>query len=294
MVPREIHSALVTGGSGYIGAIVTDFLERSVALAQVWSYGSAGLDVTDRTAVAERIRALKPDVIFHLAAKAETDWCEDNFEEAKRVNVDGALNVVEEGLTHGAQVVYFSSACLYPDNARFYAEHDAMQAFCRYTETKLLAEQKLKPCSDEILIIRMRQPFSNHRHRRNLLEKLASYSEFIDEPNSMSHLEECVPVIWELCRMGEAGPYNLTNEGWTTPLKIAHLIKRYWQPDMEIEAIGYEELLAKLRARRVNSLVDCAKLKAKGFVLTPVEDAVADCLENPCELGEYDWSRSVP
>lgn len=272
---------------------MTDFLNRGAGLPQVCSYGSRELEVTDREAVAASIAQAKPDVIFHLAAKAETDWCEDNFEEAKRVNVEGSLNVVQEGLACGARVVYFSSACLYPDNSKYYCEQDAMQAFCRYTESKLLAEQKLRPYADQVLIIRMRQPFSNHRHRRNLVQKLASYTEFIDEPNSMSHLEECVPIIWELCRMGETGPYNMTNEGWTTPLRIAQLIKQHWRPEMSTRSIGYEELLGKVKAHRVNSLVDCSKLKAKGFALAPVEEAVVDCLTNPCKLGEYHWPGSA-
>jgi len=294
MVSREIRCALVTGGSGYIGSIVTDFLKRRADLPEVYSYGSRELDVTDRAAVADRVGAAKPDVVFHLAAKADTNWCEEHFEEARKVNVDGSVNVVEQGLAHGASVVYFSSACLYPDNSKYYAEQDTMSALCRYTETKLMAEQALHPYAARILNIRMRQPFSNHRHPRNLLQKLASYSEFIDEPNSMSHLEECIPVIWDLCQMGAVGPYNMTNEGHTTPLRIARMIQQHWNPAMSIESISYAELLEKVSAPRVNSLVDCAKLNAKGPRLSPVEEAILDCLLNPCELAHYDWTRGLP
>jgi len=293
MVPAEVKCALVTGGTGYIGAVMTDFLKRSASMPAVCSYGSRELDVTDRDAVAERFHSDRPDVILHLAAKADTDWCERNFEEARKVNVDGALNVVEEGLSVGAHVAYFSSACLYPDNARPYKEDDSLQAFCLYTKTKLLAEQALEPYEDRILTIRMRQPFSNHRHPRNLLQKLAGYTHFIDEPNSMSHLEECVPIIWRLCLAGRTGPYNMTNQGWTTPLRIAELIKRHWQPDMTIGRMSYADLLTAVEAPRVNALVDCGKLEGEGFALRPVSDAIEDCLENPCDLGEYDWSRSA-
>jgi len=293
MVQSEIGAALITGGTGYIGSILADFLERGVGMRRVWSFGSSGLDVTNRRAVAERLDSLEPDAVFHLAAKANTDWCEHNFDEASAANVGGTVNVVEESLARGVRVVHFSSACLYPDNSKPHTEQDEMQALCRYTETKLLAEERLRACSDRILIIRMRQPFSNHRHPRNLIEKLASYRDFIDEPNSMSHLEECIPVVWKLCVGGETGPYNITNEGWTTPLSIARLIKQHWKPEMDITKIGYEELLARLEAHRVNSLVDCSKLRAKGFELAPVEDAIVNCLKNPCELGEYDWSRRM-
>ena len=273
---------------------MTDFLRRQAAVPTVRSCGSADLDVTDREAVAACMADLRPDAVFHLAAKADTDWCEDHFEEAGAVNVDGALNVAEEGLSAGANVVHFSSACLYPDNKRPYAEDGEMAAHCRYTETKLEAEQALKPLADRVLIIRMRQPFSNHRHPRNLLQKLATYTDFIDEANSMSHLEECIPVVHELCRIGKTGPYNLTNPGWTTPWRIAGLIRSTIRPDMEFRKITYEDLLSRVAAPRVNSLVDCSKLEAEGFVLAPVDDAVVDCLTHPCDLGGYDWSRRPP
>lgn len=294
MVQSGTGSVLLTGGTGYIGSIAADFLARGAAVPQVWACGSSELDVTDRRAVADALDELEPDVVFHLAAKADTDWCEDNFEEARKVNVQGSLNTVEEALRRGIRVVYFSSACLYPDNEKWYGEHDEMRASCRYTETKLLAERKLEPYGDRILTIRMRQPFSNHRHPRNLIQKLASYRSFIDEPNSMSHLEECIPVVWELCRDGETGPYNVTNRGWTTPLRIAGLIRRHWNGDLTVRQIGYQELLGRLKAHRVNSLVDCSRLAARGFELSPVEEAIVDCLKNPCSPGTYDWSRNLP
>lgn len=249
--------------------------------------------MTDAAQVARALGHYEPDVVFHLAAKADTDWCERNFEQARRVNVGGTLNVVRAALERGAQVVYFSSACLYPDNAKQHAEQDRMEALCRYTETKLEAERALEPFADRVLTIRMRQPFSNHCHPRNLLQKLASYTQFIDEPNSMSHVEECVPVIWELSIAGETGPYNMTNPGWTTPLRIARLIREHWNPDMDIAEISYEQLLEQVEAPRVNALVDCSKLERLGFRLRPVEEAVVDCLRNPCEPGEYDWARTA-
>ncbi len=294
MVSRQVESALVTGGSGYIGSLMTDYLDRFLGLPRVRSYGSADLDVCDRGAVADQLDSDRPRVVFHAAAKAGTDWCEAHYSEAWSVNVGGTVNVVEECLSRDIQVVYLSSACLYPDNRRHYRETDELKALCSYTETKLLAERALEPYADQILTIRMRQPFSNHRHPRNLLEKLAGYELFIDEANSMSHLEECIPLIWDLVVRGTTGPLNMTNPGATTPLRIARMIKRYWRPKMKIGEISYEGLLAMVKAPRVNALVNCSKLESLGYSLMPVEDAIVDCLKNPCDLGEYDWTRSQP
>jgi dTDP-4-dehydrorhamnose reductase len=291
MVPTTTNGIIITGGTGYIGSVIRDFLVRGLALPNVLAPTRGDMDVTQGQAVQRYFREHPPAIVLHLAARAETDWCETHFPEARRVNVDGTFNVVRAGLDMGATVVYFSSACLYPDNKKAYRERDEMKAFCRYTQTKLLAEQIIEPFQNDILIIRMRQPFSNHRHPRNLLQKLAGYREFIDEPNSMSHLEECIPIVWDLARRNIRGPVNLTNVGSTSPLRIARMIQRYWQPDMPVTAISYDELLARVKSVRVNSLVDCSCLEQLGYTLSSVEKAVEDCLSHPCNLGEYSWRQ---
>ena len=80
MVSTHDRCALVTGGTGYIGGILTDLLRRSVSLSRVHSVGSDGLDVTDIEDVRRTVDKAGPDFVFHLAAKADTDWCEDHFE----------------------------------------------------------------------------------------------------------------------------------------------------------------------------------------------------------------------
>jgi nucleoside-diphosphate-sugar epimerase len=289
MVSKPIQRVVVTGGTGYVGSLLTDFLQRSARLEHVASWSSRDADVRDLDAVRRALAAERPDAVFHLAAKADTDGCERRFDEARAVNVQGSLHVVQAGLEAGCRVVYFSSACLYPDNAKAYDESGPLAALCKYTETKLEAEQVLEPYADRILTIRARQPFSNHRHPRNLLAKLASYTRFIDEPNSMTHLEEAIPVIWKLTQGDTVGPLNITNEGWTTPWRIAEMIRRYWQPEMPINKMTYEELLDKVAAPRVNALVDCSRLHALGYRLRPVEVALEDALTRPCDLGDYDW-----
>ena len=70
------------------------------------------------------------------------------------------------------------------------------------------------------------------------------------------------------------------------------MIKQHRKPDMTVREITYEELLDRVDAVRVNALVDCSRLKARGYSPRHVEEAVRDCLRNPCRIGEYDWGGS--
>jgi nucleoside-diphosphate-sugar epimerase len=287
---------LVTGATGYLGSILVDFLRRGVDQPpEVLGLGSNDLDVRDSLAVQRIVCDFSPHYVFHLAAKADTEWCEDHFEEAVETNVVGSLNVVRAGLDVGARVVYFSSACIYPTNTRRHTEAGPIDGLCKYTATKVMAEQALSPHAWDILIVRMRQPFSNHLSQRNLLQKLASYSSFIDEQNSMSHVEESLPVVWRLAlRPNVTGPVNIVNEGAVTPLWIARKIKEMIDPGKLIYQMSYGTLLQKVRAVRVNSLVDTTRLNCLGFRLKPVVRAIDDCLREPCSLGEFPWNKARP
>lgn len=289
------EKVLITGGSGYIGFIFSDFLrvytnhtEKDI---DIYSFGSE-LDVTDRNEVSSFFEREQPDIVIHLAAKAETDWCEDpeNFQKAISVNVDGTKNVVETALSHDADVVYFSSGCLYPTNDKWYGEDDWMDAKCNYTRTKLYAEEMLveNDYTDKILNVRLRQPFSNLNHERNLVTKINGYDELIDEQNSMTHLEQAVAVIFELVMRGTKGTYNITNKGTISPFEIA---TRYGQR-RDVEKISYSKLMGKLDAVRVNSKVDCSKLRDHtGISLSCIHPAIHYSMNSTWEYNDFKRNR---
>jgi len=151
----ETRRAIVTGGAGFIGSHVLDAL-----IAESWegvaiddlSSGSARrvpdqaslevLDITDRDALDRTVDAVRPAVIFHLAAQASVIRSVADPARDCEVNVLGTLRVLEAATRHGAQVIFTSTGgALYGDGAPIPTTEDFMPApLSPYGASKWAAE----------------------------------------------------------------------------------------------------------------------------------------------------------
>ncbi|MBI1810075.1 MAG: SDR family NAD(P)-dependent oxidoreductase, partial [Gemmatimonadetes bacterium] len=118
---RRPSTALVTGGAGFVGSAVVRRLRRDgvrvVVLDALTSAGSharleASLganclfvegDVTDARAVAELLRRVRPDVVFHLAAETRDDRSSDPLR-LVHANVVGTAVLLDEGLRYWSEL----------------------------------------------------------------------------------------------------------------------------------------------------------------------------------------------
>lgn len=118
---------LVTGGCGFIGSHLVDRLLETGHEVSVLDDLSSGHkknlnakasltqgDVADK-ALVEKL-AGNADAIFHLAAIASVQVCDEQPELAHRTNVEGTGIVFATAAAKGIPVIYASSAAVYGDN----------------------------------------------------------------------------------------------------------------------------------------------------------------------------------
>lgn len=120
---------VVTGGAGFIGSTLTDRLlaeGHRVTVVDDFSSGSPDnlaeararhgdrLDVVQAdirdASVTDRVRAVGPEVLFHLAAQADVRVSVARPAFDAEVNVVGSLNVIEGARLGGARKVVFASS----------------------------------------------------------------------------------------------------------------------------------------------------------------------------------------
>jgi GDP-4-dehydro-6-deoxy-D-mannose reductase len=88
--------AVVTGARGFVGRHLARHLARTgVDVVSLDVAGGEPVDVTDRDAVARRIRAEAPDAVYHLAARSHVGASWTDGERLHAVNVDGTRAVVD-------------------------------------------------------------------------------------------------------------------------------------------------------------------------------------------------------
>jgi GDP-4-dehydro-6-deoxy-D-mannose reductase len=114
MEPERI---LVTGGSGFVGGHLLPALARAFPNAAIHA---GGVDVTDREAVAARVREVRPDACIHLAAVSALRQARRDPDQAWRVNLHGTLNLAAAIMADAANCVflYISSADAYGSSFR--------------------------------------------------------------------------------------------------------------------------------------------------------------------------------
>jgi UDP-glucose 4-epimerase len=111
--------ALVTGGAGFIGSNLVDALlargDEVHALDDL-SKGSresvtapAELHVADIREPDAVFDAVRPEIVFHLAAQADVRVSVDRPEHDAEVNVLGTIRILEAARRHGAKIVFASS-----------------------------------------------------------------------------------------------------------------------------------------------------------------------------------------
>lgn len=140
---------LVTGAGGTLGSVLMRVLaeqHRSV-YGLVSTHGPTPevgkvmrVDLTDPRSYVDRIMALAPRVIVHLAAIARTSQALAEPERAQVVNVEASAAIVQLSAALGARLIYASTDMVFDGEGAPYKETDTTEPCTFYGRTKLEAE----------------------------------------------------------------------------------------------------------------------------------------------------------
>ncbi len=143
---------LVTGASGFIGT----HLVRALVAQEAKVIGMDIVKPRDpiknsnvENMIVDIVKGIpkiqqKIDVIFHLAAAADPNYCENNSNEAFQVNVNGLFNILTFAKNNNiSKIVFPSSAQLYGRNPEYFPideKHPIESTQNVYTITKKIGE----------------------------------------------------------------------------------------------------------------------------------------------------------
>jgi UDP-glucose 4-epimerase len=144
--------AIVTGGAGFIGSNLVDALVArgdEVHALDNLSKGSrenvqapAQLRVADIREPDEVFDAVRPEVVFHLAAQADVRVSVEKPAVDADVNVLGTIRVLEAARRHGAKVVFASSGgAAYGECVGPASESAPLRPLAPYGTSKLCGEE---------------------------------------------------------------------------------------------------------------------------------------------------------
>ena len=261
---------LIYGGHGWIGTMVK---------AHLVSVGETVVDATaradDEVAVEAEIRLVKPVRIMSFVGRTHgpgystIDYLEQKGKlvENVRDNLYAPLVLAILGLKYGIHVTYLGTGCIFtnPEDGHptKFAESDRPNFFgSGYSTVKGFTDRLMGFYAKKVLNVRIRMPIVGHHHPRNFITKIVNYEKICSIPNSMTVLEDMVPILTRLATQGVTGTVNLTNPGVISHNDILKLYKKYVDPTIVWKNFSQAEQRKVLLSDRSNNHLDTTLLQS--------------------------------
>lgn len=129
-----------------------------------------------------------------------------------------------------------------------------------------------------VLNVRIRMPITSEVHERNFITKITSYKKVCSIPNSMTVLNELLPLMLELTLRKEVGTVNLTNPGLITHNEILEMYKEIVDPAFTWENFTQEEQNTILLSKRSNNCLDTRVIQSYFPQVKSIKESVRDML----------------
>ena len=271
---------LVTGVKGQLGHDVVLELKKR-GYTDILEYDKDEMDITKKDIVFEKIREIKPDVVFHCAAYTAVDNAEDNSDICHLVNVDGTKYLSEATKEVGAKLVYISTDYVFDGEKPIDLTYDVLdEANPRsvYGKTKYEGELEAKK-NPKHFIVRTSWVFGINGN--NFIKTMLRLSETHDEINVVSdqfgsptYTVDLAKLLVDMVETSKYGIYHANNEGYTSWDAFAREIFKIFNKNTKVNSITTDMYPTKaVRPKNSKLSKDC--LDKNGFERLPSwQDAI--------------------
>lgn len=275
---QELPVILVFGGNGWIGSKVTNILN------------DMNIKFYKSTCRADDIESVKKEVesigiVTHIMSfigrthgvyEGEIIGTIDYLEkpgklvENIRDNLFSPIGLAELCKTKGIHFTYLGTGCIfdYDENHLFgnettgFNECDLPNFFgSSYSIVKGYTDRLMHNLyNDSTLNVRIRMPITDELNPRNFITKIVNYKKICSIPNSMTVLNELLPIMINMSLSKNVGTVNLTNPGLISHNEILTMYKEIVNPEFIWENFSIDEQNKILASKRSNNCLNTNKL----------------------------------
>ena len=280
----------VLASRGYVG-VGTDLAE-SYSGIQDGSYVTTAeyvsLDITNKEAVMNTIKAVNPDVVVHCAAWTAVDLAEDKQAKVKAINVDGTQNIADACKEVDAKMVYISTDYVFDGQGTKPWQPDCKdyKPLNVYGKTKLGGELAVSNTLSKYFIVRIAWVFGKNGNNfiktmLNVGKKFDTLRVVNDQIGTPTYTFDLARLLVDMIETDKYGYYHATNEGgYISWYDFACEIFKQAGYTTKVNPVTTEEYGLSKAARPFNSRLDKSKLVENGFKPLPTwQDALARYLK---------------
>lgn len=154
---------LLTGASGFLGwnfckqvstdyeLVGTYFRNQPTDIDISW----VKINLLDTPEISKLIDRIQPDIVVHLAAIANTAFCEEHPALSHHINVYTTVAVAEASQKAGIPMIFTSTDLVFNGNSGPYTEDDFSYPLSQYGLQKQMAEESLLSDFDHVFVARL-------------------------------------------------------------------------------------------------------------------------------------------
>ena len=272
---------LITGADGMLGESLFAQLKKKDHILFAFSHSKktrdlTPLEITDHEQVAKVITTHKPDIIIHLAALTNVDYCEEYPSEAFRVNFEATKNIASICKKEDIRLYFISTGAVFSGEKKEpYIENDICGPVNVYGETKLKAEEEVKKLSSYCIIRTGWLIGGGNKDTKfvsfiltqlkNKAPLLRAVSDIYGSPTLTFDLAE---TIIKLIERKAQGTLHAVNRGVATRFDITKKILEILKSDVTLDAVPFGYFKEKAKRPFMEAL-DSSKLKSKYHLSLP-------------------------
>lgn len=295
---RTPKTWLVYGSQGWIGGKLLKYIRDRGDM-----YRCATARADDEKCVAEEIDGCQPDQIVSVLGRTHgpgfstIDYLEQKGMSSVNIrdNLYAPFVLAKLAENRGIHFTYLGTGCIFTSSSgdRSFSEDCDPNFFgSEYSTVKGFTDcmSRLLP---GMLNCRIRMPISSDSSPRNFITKITTYDKIHSVPNSMTVLEELLPMMLQMAAQGEAGTVNLTNPGVISHNEILKSYKKHVKVDATWKNFSGEELLKVIAAARSNNKLETGRLQALFPHVRNIHDAVSATMVEIARCGEDERTGST-
>jgi len=293
---------LIFGANGWIGTKVYKYLTTELGLTN-----NASVTVFKSGARADDIEAVKRELIripnithimsfigrTHGTYENEKIGTIDYLEKPGKLtdNVrDNLFSPIALALLckeRNIHFTYLGTGCIFEYDAEHpfaeevngFAESNKPNFFgSSYSIVKGFTDQLMHLLENTVLNVRIRMPITHEVNDRNFITKITNYSRVCSIPNSMTVLNELIPIMVDMALSQFTGTVNLTNPGLISHNEILEMYREIVDPAFTWNNFSIQDQNQILLSKRSNNFLDTSKLQELYPKVKPIKESVREML----------------
>ncbi len=255
----------ITGAEGHIGTALIDLLEG--VEYQLLRTDINEVDITKIDEVTQFVHVNRPDVVINCAGLTDVQECENNVDEAYRVNAIGVRNVALAANEVNAKVIQISTDDVFDKESRIpYNEFDNVHPRTIYGKSKEAGEKILTQLLNRFVIIRSSWIYGIGRDFVDEVLRNVGQGKTMEVPNNQyaapTSAKELAKVIRYFIDNEEYGLYHVVCPGSCSRYEFARTILEYSGKAGELDLYP---VVIEDSARPTYSVLDNMMLRLTGI-----------------------------